>query len=461
MLSNLEIYRRATTGEICSEKDFDLKRFVPAVRRLVKKYGVVCDRSTPVPSDDDLAERVWQAGRELFLNVGVFCTDTERLIRFDPLELDQALAHAPRPVILGTGQHAKAIPVRRPESSTLPFFSLGACGAGVTSEEVFMSLTQAYCELPYTDAIASPAMTQVDGMTIVAGSPLEVEGCVRTVTMTREAARRANRAGLGISNTVPTGVHSQGHIAGNAAAADQWDMMEIGGTAEFKIDFDSMSKIAYMQGRGRTILGETGPVLGGYAGGPEGCAITLAAYHFFALLVLRASVQHPYTVHFQTQSCDSRDALWLRSLAQQAVTRNSDVPCLDTGPYSAGPATEMSLYEAAARTASCVVSGGNVEAAGTARSTTLDHLSPMEPLFAAEVGRSVVGMSRKDVNTIVVQLLDKYEDRLSDPPLGKRYQDSYDMASRQPRAEALAVYSRARAGLVQMGLQFRDPPFYG
>lgn len=460
MLANLEIYRRATTGEICTEKDFDIKRFIPAVRRLVKEHGIAYDRATPVPSDDDLADRVWQAGRELFLEVGVFCVDTERLIRFDEVELDQALAHAPRPVILGSGQHAKAIPVRRPESSVLPFFSLGACGAGVTSEDVFMSLTQAYCELPYTDAVASPAMTQVDGMTIVAGSPLELEGCVRTVTMTREAARRANRAGLGIANTVPTGVRSQGHIAGNAAAADQWDMMEIGGTAELKIDFDSLSKIAYMQGRGRTILGETGPVLGGYAGGPEGCAITLAAYHFFALLVLRASVQHPFTSHFQTQSCTSRDAIWLRSLALQAITRNSDVPCLESGAYAAGPETVMSLYEAAAMAAPCVVSGGNVESGPTARATHLDHLSPMANLFAAEVGRSAAGMSRKDVNAIVVQLLDRYEDRLADPPLGKRYQDCYDMASRRPNAEALAVYKQARGDLVEMGLQFRDPPFY-
>jgi methylamine---corrinoid protein Co-methyltransferase len=461
MLSNLEIYRRATTGEICTERDFDLKRFIPTVRRLVKKHGITCDRATPVPADDDLAERVWQAGRELFLEVGVYCVDTERLIRFDELEVDQALAHAPRPVILGTGQHAKAIPVRRPECSTLPFFSLGACGAGVTSDDVFMSLTQAYCELPYTDAIASPALTQVDGMTIVAGSPLEVEGCVRTVVMTREATRRANRSGLGISNTVPTGVKAQGHIAGNAAAADQYDMMEIGGTAEFKIDFDSLSKIAYMQGRGRTILGETGPVLGGYAGGPEGCAITLAAYHFFALLVLRASVQHPFTSHFQTQSCTSREAIWLRSVALQAITSHSDVPCLESGTYAAGPATEMSLYEAAAMSAPCVVSGGSVESGPTARATHLDHLAPMTNLFAAEVGRAVAGMSRRDVNAIVVKLLDAYEDRLADPPFGARYQDCYDMASRQPKAEALSVYRRARAGLVEMGLQFSDPPFYG
>ena len=460
MLTSLEIYRRATTGEICTEKDFDLRRYIRTVRGLAKKHRIQYDPSTPVNSDDDLVERVWEAGRELFLDVGVYCVTSERIITFAALELDQALAHAPRPVILGSGQHAKAIPIRRPESATPPFFSLGACGAGVTSDDVFMSLTQAYCELPYTNAIASPALTQVDGMTIVAGSPLEVEGCVRTVTMAREAARRANRAGLGIANTVPTGVKSQGHIAGNAAAADQYDMMEIGNIAELKIDFDNLSKVAYMQGRGRTILGETGPVIGGYAGGPETCAITQVAYHFFALLVLRASVQHPYTSHFQTQSCTSREAIWLQSLAVQAITRHSDVPCLQTGTYAAGPATAMSLYEAAAFAAGSVASGGSVESGPTARGTHPDHLSPMASLFAAEVGRSVVGMSRRDVNQIVLGLLDKYERSLADPPLGQRYQDCYDMASRQPGSEAQASYKEARAALIAMGLQFKDPPFY-
>jgi methylamine---corrinoid protein Co-methyltransferase len=237
-------------------------------------------------------------------------------------------------------------------------------------------------------------------------------------------------------------------------------MMEIGGVAELKIDFDSMSKIAYMQGRGRTILGESGTVLGGYAGGPEGCAVTLAAYHFFALLVLRASVRHPYSSHFETQSCTSRESLWLASVALQAITRHSDVPVLLTGPFAAGPATEMCLYEAAAMSASGVVSGANIEAAPIARGTHLDHFSPMVSLFAAEVGRSVAGMSREDVNAIVAQLLDKYEGQLKDPPFGKRYQDCYDVASRTPKAETLEIYRQVRNELTEMGLEFRDPSFY-
>jgi len=460
MLTNLEIYRRATTGEICTEKDFDLKRFVPAVRSLVKRYGIKYDPTNPVPSDDDLADRAWQAGRELFLQTGVYCVDTERIIRFEPIELDQALAHAPRDVVIGFGEFARHIPVRRPESKTPAFWALGACGGPVSNDEVFMSLTQAYAELPYADAVASPAMTHVDGLPIVAGSPLEIEGCIRTILMTREATRRANRFGLGIANTVATGVCSQGHIAGNAIAADRCDLMEIDSIAEMKTDFDGMSKVAYMQAQGRTILGGTGVVLGGYVGGPEGAAITVCAYHFYALLLRRASVLHPYTTHFRFQSVACRDTIWSCSLAMQATARHSDVPMIATGPFCAGPATGMSLYEEAAMSASCVVSGGSVEVGPTACATHPDYLSPMEPLFGAEVGRSVVGMSRKDVNSLVCKLLDKYEPQLENPPLGQRYQECFDMASRQPKAEALEHYKRARAAVREMGLEFKDPPFY-
>ncbi len=458
MLSHLDFYRRATTGDICSEKDFDLKRFIPAVRRLVKEHGIVFEPATPVPSDDDLVERIWQAARELFLEVGVYCLDTERIVTFTADELDRALAGAVRPVVLGTGQQAATIPIRRPESPVPPFFSLGACGAGVTDDMVFMSLTQAYCELPHIDAIAAAALTQIDGMPIVAGSPLEVEGCLRYVGMTREAARRVGRGGLGISNIVPTGVSSQGNIAGSGMAGGHHDLAEIGNIAEFKIDFDNLSRVAYARGFGRPVLGATGQVIGGYAGGPAGCAVTLVAYHFFALLVLQCSVQHPYVSHMSAQCCTTRDAIWVRSLALQAITTHSDVPCLESGAYAAGPATVQAFHEVAAMAAPCVVSGGNVESGPTARATHPDYLSPLEPQFAAEVGRAVVGKARAEVNELVVALLERYEDSLNDPPRGMRYQDCFDVVSRRPGDAARAAYLQAREDLTGMGVSFAAPP---
>ena len=238
-------------------------------------------------------------------------------------------------------------------------------------------------------------------------------------------------------------------------------MMEIGGHAEFKIDFDSMSKIAYMLGRGRTILGETGPVLGGYAGGPEGCAVALAAYHFFALLVLRASVQHPFTSHFQTQSCTSRQAIWLRSLALQAITRHSDVPCLESGTYAAGPGTDMSLFEAAAMAAPSVASRRE-RGVGPHRPRHppgLPHAAD-EPLRrrSGTVGGRHVPDRRQRASCWGCST--STSDRLEAPPAGRRYQDGYDPASRRPDAETIAVYRDARAQLTRLGLEFKDPPFY-
>jgi methylamine--corrinoid protein Co-methyltransferase len=438
-----------------------MKRFVPAVRRLVKKYRIEYDPATPVPWDDDLADRLWEAGKELIADVGVFCVDSERVIEFTEGELEQALRDAPKAVTLGEGLDARAFPIRRPESDLPPFCSLGAAGCPVDSEEVFLSVMHAYAEIPYTDAIPTPALTRINGRAILAESPLEVEGCIRTACMAKEATRRARRPGLCIANMVATGVRAAGHIAGHSMAADKGDMMEIGAFAEMKTDFDILSKVAYMQAVGCPILGETGLVLGGYCRGPEGTAVTLTAYQFFALLVLRACVHHPFAVHFNTQTSTPRDVIWARAIANQAITRHSDVGCLNVRIITAGPATSTSLYETAAFVAATVASGGSIEATGAAQSTHPDYLSPMEPLLAAEVGRGVTEMSRREVNDIVAKCIEQYEDQLSDPPLGMKRQDCFDIASRRPGEEALEHYRQARQILAGWGVAFRDQPFYG
>jgi hypothetical protein len=392
--------------------------------------------------------------------VGVFCVDSERIIEFTPAELEQALQGAPRNIVVGEGKDARIFPVRRPDSDIPPFCSLGAAGCPVDSEPVLLSLMHAYAELPYTDAVPTPALGRVNGRAIVAGSPLEIEGCIRNMHLAKDATRRAGRPGLCIANLVATGVRAAGHIAGHCMGASKGDMMEIGGFAEMKIDFDILSKIAYMETRGCPILGETGPVLGGYCGGPEGTAVTLSAYHLFAILVLRASVHHPFAVHFSTQTSTPRDVLWARALANQAITRNSHVPTLNVGIITAGPATGMGLYETAAYVATTVASGGSIEAVGAAQSTHPDYLSPMEPLFAGEVAHAVAGMNRQEVNRVVLSLLEKYEDRLHTPPLGKKYQECFDMASRQPHKETLGFYFEARRELEAMGAAIKSEAYY-
>lgn len=123
--------------------------------------------------------------------------------------------------------------------------------------------------------------------------------------------------------------------------------------------------------------------------------------------------------------------------------------------------TKMVFYEYAAWVIGAVVSGGSIEVGGSARGVSVDYTSPMEPFFASEIAHSVVGMGRKEANGIVAALLEKYEDKLQKPPIGKKYQECYDMATGRPSEEFIEVYREVRREMAdQFGLRFRSSSSY-
>ena len=449
------VVERALEGPICSERDFELDIFVPNLQRVLEKYGVQYDPKNPVPADDDLADRVWTAGIEFLCDTGVFCVDTERRILFTRAEIDGALETGPRGDSFGEGNDAKRMPRRLPEDGTPPWCSVGAGGSPVSSERNLLSLVRTCAENPLGDSITTPSLAQVDGHRIVAGSPLGLEGAIRTAILAREALRRAGRPGMPIVNGIATAVRSQEHIAGHRFGIRSTDALEIGTVHEMKVDFDSLNKVAYSLVAGNLIFAENGVILGGLAGGPAGVAVVTAAYNPVDLLVLRGAVQHPFPTHFDLGTTSTRDTIWARSVANQAITRNSPMPVVNIGYTGAGPMTEMVLHEYAAWVIAAVASGGSIEVGGSARGTAVDHTSPVEPLFASEVAHAVAGMSREEANGIVAELLDKYEDRLREPPAGKTYQECFDVEAGTPSTEFVQLYRRVRREMSdRFGLEF-------
>ena len=451
------IVERALSGPICSERDFELEMFVPNLQRVLEKYGIEYDPGNPVPSDDGLADRVWEAGIEFLCETGVYCVDTERRITFSRDEIDRALDAGPRGGLFGEGKDARQMPRRRPEDGAPPWCSVGAGGSPVSSERNLLGLVRAYAEIPLGDSITTPSLTAVDGRRIVAGSPLGVEGAIRTVLLAREGLRRAGRPGMPIVNGIATAVRSQEHFAGHRFGIRQTDALEIGTVHEMKVDFDSLNKVAYSLATGSLIFAENGVILGGLAGGPAGVAVVTAAYNPVDMLVLRGAVQHPFPTHFDLGTTSTRDTIWARSLANQAVTRNSPLPVVNMGYTGAGPMTEMVLYEYAAWVVAAVASGGSIEVGGSARGTVVDHTSPVEPLFASEVAHAAAGMSRREASRTVAALLEKYEDRLRDPPAGKAYQECFDIETGTPCSEFVELYGRVRRQMAdEFGLRFRN-----
>ncbi|OQY23431.1 MAG: hypothetical protein B6I35_03700, partial [Anaerolineaceae bacterium 4572_32.2] len=135
-----EIMERANTGPFCEADDFNYKVFMPKMKEVIKKYDIKYDPDNPVPSDDDLADRIWQAAVEFFLEVGVLNVDTHRRIMVDEAELKEALNvdthrrimvdeaelkealyHAPGRFLVGDGKDTRLWESRRPESTQPPF----------------------------------------------------------------------------------------------------------------------------------------------------------------------------------------------------------------------------------------------------------------------------------------------------------------------------------------------------
>ncbi len=88
------IVERSENGPFTRESDFDMA-LARRISELVKHYGIKFDRNKVVPADDDLADRVYRAGLDLFVEMGVYNQTTERRILFSREEVEDAVAAAP------------------------------------------------------------------------------------------------------------------------------------------------------------------------------------------------------------------------------------------------------------------------------------------------------------------------------------------------------------------------------
>jgi len=76
-----EIIARSREGTRVEEKAFDMNIFRTA-SHLKQQFGIRYDPEAPVPADDDMADRLFVAGLQFFLEIGTYCMNTGRVIKF-------------------------------------------------------------------------------------------------------------------------------------------------------------------------------------------------------------------------------------------------------------------------------------------------------------------------------------------------------------------------------------------
>jgi methylamine--corrinoid protein Co-methyltransferase len=451
----LDVIDRTFEGKFYSQEDFDMKVFVPELRKVVEKYKIKYDSNVLIPDDDDLADRIFQAGLEFYQKVGTYCVDTERVISFTEDEIRHALRAAPNKVSFGEGRDLRWLKNRRPDSDEPPFCFLGAVGVSVSSDEIFVKLIEAFSECELTDTITMPSLTQINGRAVRPNSPFEVMAAIRSVRLFHEGTARAGRPGIAAMNAIACASSDVAKIAGShyLRPSDGW---MIGSTAELKVQTARFNEIAYVRDIGGRILAETTPLFGGFCGGPEGVAVASVAYHLHGLLVLRGDCQLHCPLHLKFVCATAPPVLWALSAGTQAITRNSHSPIMISPFLTAGAMEEMCFLEAAAAVTAIIVSGSNLEAQVSYGGATTDLTGPLTPQFSAEVGHAVAGMTRTEANGIVSTLVDLFKADLGNAPKGKLYQEAYDLKTGKPFPETMAMYTKMKAKIGQMGIPFID-----
>jgi len=457
MVQLLDVMEKALNGKPMSETDYQLKLFAPKVMEKVREHKIKFDPSNPIQNDNSMVDEVFEAGLELLLDVGAYCTTSGRVISYTEAEIKDQLRNAPSKLHFGEGRDRKALVNRKVEDKTPPWCLLGAGGGPCSSDRSFLTLVEGYAEIPETDAITTPAITRVGGTRVRPASPLEVLAAQRNAVLAREACNRVGRQGIPIMNSLAT---AESDIAFAAATHPKFGMRPSDGYMiccmdPMKVDFARLNKVAVALSLGGPIGMCFGPLLGGYSGGPEGTAVSNVAHHMMGIMTYQASWLLPFTIHLRYVASSPRDMLWVISTMGQAISRNTHLLSINLNYTTAGPCTPMVLYETSAAVTAAVVSGLSIESLGVATNKHEDRTTPVEPRISAEVGHAVAGMKRSDANELVGKLLAKYESKLAAPPLGKSLYECWDADARRPSKEYRTVIKEYKAVMADLGVELR------
>jgi hypothetical protein len=457
MIDYWDFIRRIEEGDIVKEQEYD-RMVGQTAAEIVKSHDIRYTPDDPVPADDALADRLFEAAVEIFLRLGIYVIDTRKVVRFTRDEVAEALSSAPDQVVYGRGNDQVIVPHRKVEDPEDPVVFFSAVGTPHPQED-FVTVCRSYAQEPLADTFSGPLITEYQGMPVASGAPVEVEAGIWNVIKLREAARLAGRPNMPIHNFMSIAERTDATIAGARPelGALPGDGLFTAAIAEMKVDYERLKRIAFQLHTPYVIGGLYGPLMGGYAGGPEATAAILVAHHFLGLFAFRAHRHNGFPINIHQTCNTTREMLWLISVAGQAIARNTRLVTAANAFMASGPCTQMITRELAAHSIAATVSGWHLNPAAVARNRQPGHSSGMEPRIHAEVGHVAAraGLSRKDASKAVSALLDKYEKGLKEAPGGKSFKECYDPVTVRPTREYLDLWDETKKELGGLGLDFK------
>lgn len=455
-ISFWEILDRAiNTGPVMDSDEFDMNLF-KETKRLKNEYDIEYDPENPIPRDNSLINDIFEAGLELFIRTGSYCVDSQRVIKYSEEEVKEAIKEASNELILGSGNYERNI-TQRKSRDYKESLNLGGVIESNPEEDAYVKIYQALGRYSELDALYWGPCEHVEGFKWRPGTPLELHSGSVSVSWVREALRRAGKIGLPLISACPSALADMNSFQVKDGMTRN-DAIAIPTTSELKTDYDSLSKVAFSIDKGCMRNPYWLPMIGGYAGGPEGAAIVGVAGGFHSLLTCFTKLSgfnNAASITMKPQGVQStRSVIWSTSAFWQALNENTDMIGGLGVTTASGPGSKMMFLETAATSILIASSVGHVTHG--VRKAVLekpDQAGALEPRFQGEVARTASSLKLEEANEIINELLFMYEDDFESPPIGKSFKELHDLETLKPHREYYQTYFEAREILSELGLE--------
>ena len=449
-----EAQDRFLNGKKVREDAWDYVTVPNNAAALKNKYQLEFGRNT-IPEDKDIADRLFNAGVDMLVETGFFNPDLGKVMYVTESEVFEGLKKVTKRLRLGSGKDEVICGRRRGNSSVRPTVQGGPTGSPV-SEEIFVTMMQAYAQEAMVDTLVSGVMSTTDGHAPTANTPWEIKATLAEIRAVREGMTRAERPGMAIKGP-ETPLSTAGRLASslNSGLARN-DLHVCSQLNELKMDMTGLNILAGWAVNGDTIMVEQMPIFGGYCGGLEETAICGVATTLASAVMFGSNIHLDGPIHIRWGITTARETLQIASHVAAAVDANTEILLANQYYHTAGPCTEMCLFETAAQAIADTASGRElISGAAASKGVARDKTTPMEARMMAEASSAAAGMRIAEVNEMLESLISGYEKDLQHPPKGKRFQDCYDMRTITPSEEYLNIYDNVVRALMDLGLYIK------
>ena len=189
-----EAINRSGTGQIMLEEKFETEFFPTVLEEIRQRHQIEADPNEPVMTDPDVADAVFRAGLDFLLEVGLYCKDTKRIVRFTEEEIREAIATARRTLTFGSGRDAFTISPRAPGDEQHPYTWFPA-GALTKNVELYKLHAMSAMQEPTCDGVIPMPLLGVGELKNILDTPTQTVVCQTEARIMNEAASWAGKPG--------------------------------------------------------------------------------------------------------------------------------------------------------------------------------------------------------------------------------------------------------------------------